>query len=362
MKRKIGRKNYTWMKSELAFFEEKGTITRTQKDEMLAQYEVSRGVSLVRILVTVGALLLGAGIFSFIASNWIYLGKTVKFLIILASIAGVNGAAIKLENSHPKTARGLYFLGVLFFGAGIFLTGQIFNLGGPFGQAFLWWGIGSLPMAYVLKDKWLFIFATVLFLLYLDAENTGIGYFAVLITALLAAFLYWINEKMVASRLLLFFVNALSIAVLSVFLFKLNAFFPAYGHLAALLLLFVAGFVMLRLPVQEAYKEVMRLEGHLLHGLTGILLTFSSVWEGTVFGSHFNLAFSVVYFLLVLYFIKTGSLTNIFILCIFVLRFYLDFSYGFLPKSIVFIIGGLIFIGFGFYFEKQRKEGGNGHA
>ncbi|WP_416876596.1 hypothetical protein, partial [Kitasatospora sp. SC0581] len=108
----------------------------------------------------------------------------------------------------------------------------IFNLGGPFGQAFLWWGIGSLPMAYVLKDKWLFIFATVLFRLYLDAENTSIVYFAVLINALLAAFLYWINEKMVASRLLLFFVNALSIAVLSVFLFKLNAFFPAYGHLA----------------------------------------------------------------------------------------------------------------------------------
>lgn len=79
MKRKIGRKNYTWMKSELAFFEEKGTITRTQKDEMLAQYEVSRGVSLVRILVTVGALLLGAGIFSFIASNWSISAKQSNF-------------------------------------------------------------------------------------------------------------------------------------------------------------------------------------------------------------------------------------------------------------------------------------------
>jgi hypothetical protein len=43
------------------------------------------------------------------------------------------------------------------------------------------------------------------------------------------------------------------------------------------------------------------------------------------------------------------------------LRFYVDISYDFMPKSLVFIIGGIILIAMVYSFEKRRKKGGDKH-
>ncbi|WP_018664933.1 DUF2157 domain-containing protein [Heyndrickxia acidiproducens] len=361
MQRPIRKKDYEKIRDELEFFERNGSITAEQKDDMLAQYQVAEGVSFIRILLLVGALLLGAGVFSFIASNWMYIGKPVKFLMIIAAVLAVDLAGWKMEKRHPKTARAMYDLGILFFGAGIFLVGQIFNLGGDFRNAFLLWGLGTLPIGWILKDKWICTFACGLLFFFLSIGFGENGYPTMLLIGLATAFLYWLNVKVIASRLFLFAANALAIEVLAVFFFKLAGFEDRYA-VYPLIGLFLVGISMLEMPVQEKMKAVFRLQGHLLHGLAGILLTFSSYWEQTFFGSHFNIVFSVGYFLFVLFLIKKGSLLSIFILCAFILRFYFDFSYDFLPKSAVFIIGGLIFIAFGYYFEKQRKEGGDGRA
>lgn len=94
--------------------------------------------------------------------------------------------------------------------------------------------------------------------------------------------------------------------------------------------------------------------GHLVHGLSALFLTFEEPWSW----DGANVIFAIVYLTFTLYLIKRGSLTNIVILCVMIFRFYLDIGFDFLPKSLVFVVGGLILLTFGFFFEKQRKKGG----
>ena len=71
-----------------------------------------------------------------------------------------------MEDHYPKTSRSLYYIGVFAFGAGIFLIGQMFNLGEGVYADFFMWGLGILPLAYYLKDKLIFASASLFFIIY----------------------------------------------------------------------------------------------------------------------------------------------------------------------------------------------------
>ncbi|WP_257985715.1 DUF2157 domain-containing protein [Bacillus sp. M6-12] len=347
------------MKNELEFFERKGLLPDLQKEEILGQYEVSGGLNFVRILLTVGAFLLGIGVLSFVASNWIYMGKTLKFALILLSILGVNIAGLKMAKNHPKTALTMHYLGVLFFGAGIFLVEQMFNIGGEYQNSLLIWALGSIPIAYVLKDKIILIFISFLLFFYQTAIfiDDDFGLHIPYSMLLMIPLLCFINKQINYSKLFTFFVNALAIEFVTLLVFRFVAF-DEERAIFGLLFLFFIGIAMVFIPVKDRIKTIFEVQGHLIHGFVGIALTFSFLWEESIFGSHFHFIFGVAYFLFVLFLMKRGSLFSIVILCALILRFYVDLSYDFLPKSMVFILGGAILMGFGYYFEKQRKKGG----
>jgi hypothetical protein len=104
-------------------------------------------------------------------------------------------------------------------------------------------------------------------------------------------------------------------------------------------------------------RDIYVVLGYLVHGAAALLLSFADTWPV----DWMYVPFSVIYVLYILYLIKKGSLLSIIILCVMIFRFYLDLSFEFLPKSFVFIIGGFLLLGFGFYFEKQRKKGVSVH-
>ncbi len=361
MKRPIKKSEYQWLKKELDFFEKEGSIQAAQKEELLGHYKITGDSNFIRILLTVGAFLIGIGMLSFIASNWMYMSKTVKFLLIIISVIGVNGVGLKIENHNPKMARTLFYIGFLFYGAGIFLIGQMFNLGGSFRNAFLVWALGGLPIAYVLKDKLLLVFITALLFIYqmnyvFDGE-TSLPYIMLVILPIM----YLISKHIHYSVPYIFFMNILTIqfAVLLAFTF---IDYDSPIAVLAILFIFLIGIAMLFIPVREKLKGIFEIQGHLIHGVSGIILTFGYFWRNSLFGESFYILFSLAYLVLVLFFIKRGSLLNIMILCALILRFYIDISYDFLPKSLAFVIGGAIFIGFGIYIDKQRKKGGKSFA
>jgi uncharacterized membrane protein len=147
---------------------------------------------------------------------------------------------------------------------------------------------------------------------------------------------------------LTFVLHALSINTIALALFE---FIPKlteeYGTKISLSVLFILGLILAYVPIQEKLSKVTHVQGHMLHGIAALFLTY-----------EFSFIFAIVYLIFLLYLVNKGNLVSIAIICALILRYYIDYSYDFLPKSLVFIISGIILISFGFFFERQRKKGG----
>lgn len=117
----------------------------------------------VSLLVSIGALLIGVGIFSFVAANWQYMDSVLKMGILILALLITNGLGwyLKEQKGYDKAGVALYFLGNLIYGAAIFLTAQIFNIQENWPDGFMLWMIGTAAMAFVLQQYSLYYLAAV---------------------------------------------------------------------------------------------------------------------------------------------------------------------------------------------------------
>jgi uncharacterized membrane protein len=354
-KRMVKQNELKFLQRELRFLEESAVLPVGKSKEIEEIYEVER-LSFTKTLVYVGSLLIGIGILSFIASNWGEIGKTVKLLFILGLFIGCNLVGYIMEKNYPKTSKGLYYLGVLVFGAGIFLVEQMFHLGRSFQVAFLWWSLGILPLAWVLRDKWILFASSLFILVHLMDERYLMGDSVPFWTLLFIAAIYLLNEKIGFSKATGFITGLLSLAFIGT---VISFFINRYEYYDDP---FVYGLIYLAIGVALVFakgkiRDIYIFIGYLVHGAAALVLSFEDAWPI----DWIYIPFSLLYLLFVFYLIKKGSLLSIIILCVMIFRFYLDISFDFLPKSFVFIIGGVLLLGFGFYFEKQRKKGVDVH-
>lgn len=358
-KRKIKKEQYDWQERELTSFVEQGLLQEEHKEKMLEHYVIEERQSwFLRVVLMFGAILLGLGVLSFVASNWSYLSNTIKFSILIGSLAFVWGLAWKTTETYPKTAKSLHYLGILIYGASIFLIGQMFHFGGENYQAMLLWALGSLGIGYLLKDRIILVFVMLLVGSYIIDYSTTVSSFP-LWGLLIVLGLSYINYEMGFSRTITIGLNVLILMLtyttVGLLLEKTQVNFDNWYWL--FLAGFVLGFVMLLTPVPKHLETVVNVQANIILGINGFLLTFSDVWGNDTYA----ILFAVGYLLFVLYLIKQGSLVNILILSGLILRFYVDLSVDFMPKSLIFIIGGLVLLATGYIFEKKRKEGGKTH-
>lgn len=115
----------------------------------------------IQIIVTIGAILIGAGIFSFIASNWQEITKSIKVLLIIFSMLATYtvGWYLREERGFIRTGNALIFLGSIIYGAGIFLLAQMFNVRVDWPDGFIIWMIGVIVLALAIDLVYLFYFA-----------------------------------------------------------------------------------------------------------------------------------------------------------------------------------------------------------
>jgi uncharacterized membrane protein len=118
----------------------------------------------INIIVTIGAILIGAGIFSLIASNWQEMTRSTKVIVILISmlISYSVGWYLKEKSNLPKTGQALILLGAIIYGAGIFLIAQMFNIRANWPDGFILWMIGVVVMAFAVESYSLFYLAILL--------------------------------------------------------------------------------------------------------------------------------------------------------------------------------------------------------
>jgi len=116
---------------------------------------------IVGIIALIGAIFMGAGIFSFIAANWQGMDKPVKIGIILFSMIAFYAAGwfIKEKKEHNKLGNALIFLGAITYGAGIFLVGQMFNISENWPDAFVLWMAGVLAVGFATRSYSLYYLA-----------------------------------------------------------------------------------------------------------------------------------------------------------------------------------------------------------
>ena len=104
----------------------------------------------IHVILTVAALLVGAGIFSFIAANWDDMPRPVKVGVILVTMVLAYAVSeIMLQRGYRKTSGSFLLLGALIYGAGIFLVAQTFHIRAHWPDGFLLWMLGVMAMAAV---------------------------------------------------------------------------------------------------------------------------------------------------------------------------------------------------------------------
>ncbi len=129
----------------------------------------------INIVATIGAILVGVGIFSFIAANWEALARPIKIAIILvAMIVAYAAGWYARERGYKKTGGALILLGAIIYGAGIFLVAQMFNIRANWPDGFILWMLGVMAMGFAAEAYALFAFAIPLGIVALIGHPFGI--------------------------------------------------------------------------------------------------------------------------------------------------------------------------------------------
>ncbi|WFD10356.1 DUF2157 domain-containing protein [Tepidibacter hydrothermalis] len=352
-KRKISKNRLNFLEEELEFMKKENLISPEQKIDIIDNYDIVR-LNFVRIILTIGAILVGLGIISFIASNWNYISKITKVFMIIGSYIGFNILSYKLENKYPKTSKSFLYIGALIYGAGIFLIGQIFHYEGHFSKAFLFWGVGIIPLALLFKDKLVFIFSHVFLLVYLmNSYNLDyLSYFIILIIPVL----YYINNHLGNSKVGTFFNNLVLLSTVLYFLgnYNVDEFYTTVVFL-------IIGLFMYYGKV-NVNRDIFKIQGLIVFGISGLILTSPYIWEESFkfikSGVTISLIFSLLYVLYLFHETNKGNLISLIFICITIIRYYFDTFYDFMPKSMFFITSGAILLLFGHYFERMRNKRG----
>jgi uncharacterized membrane protein len=160
-KRAITAKQRAWLLDELSVWRRDAIVTEQQAERISDLYEgagelAERGRSKsVFILMSAAALLVGLAALLLIGYNWDQLDRWTKLSVILGTIGVTHAIGFKLR--YQRNAAGLsetvFFLGCLFYGAGIWLIAQVFHINAHYPDGFWWWAVGVLPFALCLETR-----------------------------------------------------------------------------------------------------------------------------------------------------------------------------------------------------------------
>jgi uncharacterized membrane protein len=115
------------------------------------------------------------GLILLISHNWSQISDLVKIFSYVASLAGFYFFASLLQKKNPKISNILYFIAAGYVLAGIGLIAQIYHLSSNSGEAFLIWFIMILPLAFLLRHKWIGVMAIFAFYSWLSMNAFANG-------------------------------------------------------------------------------------------------------------------------------------------------------------------------------------------
>ncbi|MBP3962172.1 DUF2157 domain-containing protein [Paenibacillus lignilyticus] len=208
-----------WLQQEGPSWTRQGIITPEQLQRILACYpEKKRAIGIIPIL---GSILVGLGILSFVAANWGQIPQLMRLIIIAVIMIGFYGTGEMFRRrDHDKLGAALIGLGLLTFGAGIVLTGQMFHLQAYDVTSFIVWGTIGVLLTYLIKSRYLFLLTLLIFTglqWYNSTEFSHFSYVALAIMMLGLGY-YWLKRP----NTLLAWCLAASFTIQSILLVTVN--------------------------------------------------------------------------------------------------------------------------------------------
>jgi uncharacterized membrane protein len=392
-----GSSFYHKLQKEIELWLRENIITPEQKDKILSRYHILKQADekagpgkLITTISVLGSVLVGIGVILFIASNWSEIPRWGKLAIIFSSmmISYGTGFYVRIEKkNYPKIGAALILLGSFIFGAGIFLIAQIYHITVHYPNGPLMWGLGVLPLAYLLRLKSLLSLSIITLLIWLGMEsssrtvlvNMEIPYITLY---LMAGIMLWgsgLMHKgykslaMIASP---YAVAGMMLTFLCGFLLTFDEFFKmALG--SGNLLTFYSGIGLLFLMTIILYiASKSRDRGWLAEIISLSFLMVAAIYLSLVYkGDHpdvhgivttrnITLSSNLIYALGIIGIVFLGYMRHnrIYInigLLFFVLDVcarYFDYFWKLLPRSMFFIIGGTLLLIGGIFLEKKRRK------
>lgn len=186
-KRSLSAQQRVWLLDELRVWQAEGILSQEQAHHLLELYETSseaadrqrsRGVF---TLMAVAGLLVALALFLVIGYNWEKMPAGLKLVVIFAVILGTHSSGFYLRymRKSATAAELAFFLGCLFYGAGIWLVAQIFHLIAHYPDGLWWWALGVLPFALCLDTLLLHTLLVALLAIWAGTEVLGFSHLGV---------------------------------------------------------------------------------------------------------------------------------------------------------------------------------------
>ncbi len=160
-KRAITAKQRAWLLDELNVWRRDAIVSEEQSRRIADLYEgagelAERGRSrAVFTLMAAAATLVGLAALLLIGYNWNQLDRLTKLAMVLGTIALTHAIGFSLRYGRNARAGSetVFFLGCLFYGAGIWLVAQVFHINAHYPDGLWWWAVGVLPFALCLETR-----------------------------------------------------------------------------------------------------------------------------------------------------------------------------------------------------------------
>ena len=120
--------------------------------------------------IAFGGMMLAAGVLLFVSAHWDEIAPSTRFAIVVLMVALFHAGGAYATQKMDVLAIALHGIGTAALGAGIYLSGQIFNMSEHWPSAILMWAVGAWIGWALLRDWLQLSFAAILTPAWIAAE------------------------------------------------------------------------------------------------------------------------------------------------------------------------------------------------
>jgi uncharacterized membrane protein len=150
-------KQMRWLHNEISSWQSEQIISTQQAEQLRARYVIDDKARAWDRLIfpAIGAVVLGFGVILFFAYNWSGMHKYLKLAIVFSGLLATHSLGYYFtspQRIQKGFGEGLFVLGTMLFGVGIWLIAQIYHLDEHYPNAILVWSLGALAFAWALPS------------------------------------------------------------------------------------------------------------------------------------------------------------------------------------------------------------------